>query len=717
MCSSHLSIEEFPFTEAERQRNPDLDDPAFRYEPNRLCEACRALLRRGLSLYGEYGIKMCLSIHTSYTLGALEESAQIGCHMCALLKGTFRPREPIPSEEPVVLFVQHVQPTLAVAHNDNIAFRMRLKMRYGEYSYLAVQMGVGEGRAQAIRTGYSEPSLGRWTGDEETFGVVRKWLDQCLAEHALCAQNDDEARVVKPARLLAIKEENIKLINSDDAGNQYYVTLSHCWGAKSDIPRLLHNTMAKFRAGIDVADLPKTFQDAITICKKLKFQYIWIDSLCIIQDSLEDWKVQAKSMALVYANSTLTIAALKSSGSDGGCFTDERHPLCLRDIYLDDPDVLIFDYAKDKFGIEVDVMGYNASPLHSRSWVVQERLSSPRTVLYGSSGVFWECRCSQASESCYRTLPWYSKDNKKTWLQRLALSADALRRYLPPINPTAHPDYAESWFSHWNQLLTDYSSCALTKETDKLIAVTGLLSEIERRSQPRKRGVLGLWVGDGRNEDENKLLLLRTMLWYRRDIDKELTPRLQNGMPTWTWASVEGRCSCMITAGELEWQTPIEIDAAAVPATMKLNTWRRKVLLDQVDDSLWPQGFSLGLHADCQCNTNPCFHKVAGVMLDPNDPKTSQKGWGGDLDQTYTWYPDCSAFMGGLDLFIVLVQRKKITDNPQSWVSWCLLITPDKPASDTGFIRVGLVVVRFSNPRDDPFKSQDNNAREIVFLR
>jgi hypothetical protein len=38
------------------------------------------------------------------------------------------------------------------------------------------------------------------------------------------------------------------------------------------------------------------------------------------------------------------------------------------------------------------------TPLHKRAWVVQERLLSPRTLYYGSTGIYWECRMSCAAE-------------------------------------------------------------------------------------------------------------------------------------------------------------------------------------------------------------------------------------------------------------------------------------------------------------------------------
>ncbi|KAK8080902.1 heterokaryon incompatibility protein-domain-containing protein [Apiospora hydei] len=132
-------------------------------------------------------------------------------------------------------------------------------------------------------------------------------------------------------------------------------------------------------------------------------------------------------------------------------------------------------------------------------------------------------------------------------------------------------------------------------------------------------------------------------------------------MPTWTWASVEGRCSYLPSAGEIEWQAVVSIDQTAVPATMRIKTWCRQVILDEDD----------------------------AIQLDPDDPKTGLKGWGGDLDETYSWFP-----------------RQRDADSRREAIC------------EAGeFTRVGVVFIRYSDKRDDPFKSKDEGAQEVVVLR
>jgi hypothetical protein len=219
--------------------------------------------------------------------------------------------------------------------------------------------------------------------------------------------------------------------------------------------------------------------------------------------------------------------------------------------------------------------------------------------------------------------------------------------------------------------------------------VTGLLTEITRRTNGAKKSVLGLWTDD----------LPGMLLWYRLydglRTSAEPLGRLANGMPTWTWASVEGKCSYNLAAGTVEWQTATEIDQATSPASLTIYTWKRKVLLDEDGD----------------------------IVLDPDDPKTGQKGWGGDLDDVYSWFPDCGRPGDDQELYVVLIQRSKIAkkNTPTTWLGRCLLVTPSamlpRGKGPHTFTRVGLVTIRFSNQRDDPFNSKDPDSREVIVLQ
>jgi Heterokaryon incompatibility protein (HET) len=100
-----------------------------------------------------------------------------------------------------------------------------------------------------------------------------------------------------------------------------YVTLSHCWGQQKFLTTT-KETLPLRTKGIEWDSMPRTFQDAATITRRLGFQYLWIDALCIIQDSEIDWETESAKMGSIYQDSVLTIAASDARDGRGGCFSE-----------------------------------------------------------------------------------------------------------------------------------------------------------------------------------------------------------------------------------------------------------------------------------------------------------------------------------------------------------------------------------------------------------
>ncbi|KAH8653696.1 heterokaryon incompatibility protein-domain-containing protein [Xylariales sp. PMI_506] len=728
----------------------DSDDISFRYRPNVLCAACRELLDLVLDLYRASDDHLLDEITTNYTFSDVRLSGDLGCHMCATFAvSQEQPGDgigglhPLASEFRITFRVINIRRDVSsdVQSQQSPAGLLRLRISLvlekprtspgpGSIgnSVIVYPLAGEQSASRAGELDSQDPlrlSFGQSTGDDETFALAKEWLARCLSQHQSCREHGDDARAVRPTRLLSL-DGTIRLI--DDAEieiKENYVTLSHCWGDPSGIPQLRHETEISFRQEIPFAILPKTFQDAVTITRKLGYNYLWIDSLCIIQDSTQDWETQAKKMALYYVNSTFTIAALKSSGSSGGCFTSRRNPLGLRPIHLEDMGGLVVELEQPDslWESEVNNAGAGASPLHSRAWVVQERLSAPRTLLYGREGIYWECRGAQASERHYRKLTWGNSSNQKTWLEKLVRTTDfgeggsggggggggQIQKLgqdpgLPTVAPGV-PTRGLRWMDHWARLLKVYTSCKLTKQSDKIIAMTGLISEIERRSSAdrRRRCILGLWDHD----------LSGSMLWYCTrtspqglPMDGPGGPRLDNHMPSWTWASVGSPCTYSPLQGRVAWQAGVRVNECSFPAEIKLNTRKRRVWLHDGEISLNPtdgDGDESGKGGDD----------------DESDPFTFGMFPGGEDEEYYYWYVDCE--MPGADesLFILLIQRTVITDDPPLWSARCLVARQSaaQPTSHDElpyFQRVGVVFIRYQDAQSDPFVAHD--TEEIIKL-
>lgn len=148
---------------------------------------------------------------------------------------------------------------------------------------------------------------------------------------------------------------------------------------------------------IPLHTLSKTFQDAVEVTRRLGIRYLWIDSLCIIQDSAADWDTEAIQMEYVYNNCFFNIAATHSANGEGGLFT-RRDPLVNLPVRVQ----ATYDGEEPKFLMSINanrwVEAFEREPLNTRGWVIQERIFSPRICHFTSNQVIWECNFSVAFE-------------------------------------------------------------------------------------------------------------------------------------------------------------------------------------------------------------------------------------------------------------------------------------------------------------------------------
>src|SRR5205814_1827018 len=93
----------------------------------------------------------------------------------------------------------------------------------------------------------------------------------------------------------------------------------HCWGGVKSF-RLLSDNYKACLQNIKFSNLSRNMRDAVRIAQRLGFSDIWIDSVCIVQDSKKDWATEAPKMGGVYSGAVCTIASTGSSSGDGGCF-------------------------------------------------------------------------------------------------------------------------------------------------------------------------------------------------------------------------------------------------------------------------------------------------------------------------------------------------------------------------------------------------------------
>ncbi|CCM06808.1 uncharacterized protein FIBRA_09109 [Fibroporia radiculosa] len=368
------------------------------------------------------------------------------------------------------------------------------------------------------------------TSSEASFGLAKQWLAKCLRDHSTCRSIPDKDPWI-PTRLLDVgsseSEEDTRLVITNNLSPYtLYMTLSHCWGS-AQIVQLRTATLDSMQDRIPLSSLPQTFRDAIFVVKQFEIRYLWIDSLCIIQDSMDDWQHEAARMAFVYKNSYCNVAATGSSNSHGGCFA-LRLPSIVRPCLVEATwdggvtgSVRVID-----LGMWTD--GVSGAPLNKRAWVVQERLLAPRVLHFSTRQIFWECFELDACETYPSGIP-----------QAFYAGSAGFKHLSPAIDhaslrssPRWTPDPAWRLYHTWNWIVSAYMKCGLTKAQDKLIALSGIASEMQRLTEDEY--LAGLW----------RMYVPYQLLWFiesRRQSNGEGSFRpAPYRAPSWSWASVEG---------------------------------------------------------------------------------------------------------------------------------------------------------------------------------
>jgi hypothetical protein len=331
--------------------------------------------------------------------------------------------------------------------------------------------------------------------------LAAQWLKRCTDSHDRCNKAMKRRTHLLPSRILEIKGGKIRLRNTGGMRSLRYATLSHCWG-KIDMLKLTNATRTPFASEVPHQSLCKTFQDAIRVTRALAIDFLWIDSLCIIQDDQLDWDSESARMSDVYEGSCLNIAAAGAENGNEGLFCNTLESTVWGH-YVE----TTVEGAQKRFDCAYHGI-YSAclteTPLAKRGWVVQERILAPRTLHFSPGQLFWECREHNACESLPYVIP-------------------------PPTLQPWHYLEKQDLPDLWPAIVAFYSGCDLTYPKDKLVAISGIAQKIH--DDTKDVYLAGLW----RNNLEMQLL------WSVQE-GASLKPRpLEYRAPSWSWASIDSK--------------------------------------------------------------------------------------------------------------------------------------------------------------------------------
>lgn len=354
---------------------------------------------------------------------------------------------------------------------------------------------------------------------DESLVFINSCLRKCIDSHALCQKRESGL----PARLLHVGsrgDTTVRLVETDSSATSRYVALSYCWG-NSVMVKTTEAYLEAMKLGVDTSQLPQAYVDAITMTQELGIQYLWVDALCIIQDSHEDWEKESAKMSGIYANAHLTIAA-SSSGSAKQPFlrgdprTESHADLHDRQVFskqvVDEGNCLkLKSRIISESGIHSRWQGGSEGvspmePWSQRGWTLQEQLLSTRLLLFSSGEMQWSCQ-------------------EALWCEcRSRLNHRRLFGQKPVSQISSAPDA----FRFWHKVVENYSKRLLTEPKDKLAAISGIAATLQEKIWSRYAA--GLWL---ENIDMD-------LLWRRAHPALPTNqPRWGISAPSFSWASIE----------------------------------------------------------------------------------------------------------------------------------------------------------------------------------
>ncbi|KAH7116957.1 heterokaryon incompatibility protein-domain-containing protein [Dendryphion nanum] len=352
-----------------------------------------------------------------------------------------------------------------------------------------------------------------------------QWLSDCRANHSNCNRPPQ----VLPTRLLDISYDHgdllIKIVEPNGLKGEY-MALSHCWGQSKGLRSTTHNIDRLKNTGFPWSSMPKTFRDAVVVCRYLGISYLWIDSLCILQDNKKDWEVESSKMCDIYGNAELVLAASLASDDNEGFLNSRGTPtlgpfpskLCgnKENIYVTEtpPDI--------------------EDPLHKRGWCFQERLVSRRYLSFGTDELTWECNVDSLCECSGHNASINQLDTYRT------------------LFATRDLDHQQI-YECWNKIIiSPYSTRNLTFNTDTLPALSGIAKYFMQHLQDEY--LAGLWRQN----------LIVALLWTT--CDKRAATKISSYLaPSWSWASVNTPVSTSHIHNQYSLPLATLVDAKCVP--------------------------------------------------------------------------------------------------------------------------------------------------------
>ncbi|KAH6887451.1 heterokaryon incompatibility protein-domain-containing protein [Thelonectria olida] len=398
---------------------------------------------------------------------------------------------------------------------------------------------------------------GHITSDPTSRPLLEKihgWVKECKESHPICAEAASSIKSRLPKRVLSVGSGDVKdihLFETDESLqiDEPYIALSHCWGKTHNL-LLKKASLAQFKQRIPHDQLSNTFKHAVQLAQGLGIRYVWIDSLCIIQDDKKDWEIEAAKMASIYEGAYLVVAATGFPDGEAGFLSHKPAFITQTGSFPDGKPFELhgrqsIDHAAFSWGYKsphledfinhlsagrlVDPANY---PLFYRAWCFQERMLATRILHFTKDEAIFDCLTCMNCE-CGAL---YNHQKDSLVPQRRILRTG--QKHIPkmPARRQEVTRHNARWsfstdnefvLGHelWRDLVVSYSAKQITRKTDGLPAIAGLA--IKLSGDLTGRYLAGLWEKD----------LVNGLRWYSVEAEAD-EPNENYTAPSWSWVSV-----------------------------------------------------------------------------------------------------------------------------------------------------------------------------------
>lgn len=371
---------------------------------------------------------------------------------------------------------------------------------------------LGNSVSDVIKNRFPNPD----PSDATALSHAKGWMEECLRNHDKCKKPRAN---FKPTRLIQISRTGsttmCRLRDMSSMTTEPYAALSYCWGGNQPF-KTTTATLPQNLEGIELERLPRTLQDAVFVTQQLGLRFLWIDALCIVQDSTEDKTCEIGMMAKIYSNATITIAASRAKTVWEG-FLHER-PVLGADRPENVFSLSCYRAGQDLGPVTLVPIKYEKiDPLDTRGWTFQERVLSSRIIGFGTLRSHFTCETSLAE------LPsdgWSNAPLEHTF----GNGVDSKRM----ADLIAGKYSMQEMLSRWLQVVEGFTTRGIGFIEDKLPAIAGLAERFGELTGDQY--CAGLW----------RKGMPQSLMWYiRLPNANSRRPRARTSAPSWSWAAVE----------------------------------------------------------------------------------------------------------------------------------------------------------------------------------